>query len=271
MKALKALFNKTTAFLRKEKFETIKLNNHTFKLIKGTFKEDYDNAWFYELAKTTYNLMDIGSNIGAQTVLGFAGGHLRSSLLVDANVDALAIAAKNLLQNSLVHHAHFYVGFVSDEDNTQVRFWTVGTGAAGSMYQSHAKTAHDRSSSYTVNTVTIDSLVAHFSFQPDLIKIDVEGAESKVLHGSIQTTRQFSPTYFVEMHSNEQLSMEENTSLILSWCNEYEYRAYYLKEHVMLTSPVPIKHRGRCHILLLPKDRPYPDALKLIKQGDAVA
>jgi len=248
--------------------ETIRINNRPFVLVKGTYNDDYDNAWFYFLAKRSTYLLDIGSNLGLHTILGFGAGSLKHSVLVDANTDALSKAAFNTIENKLAHHSNFYKGFVSDKDDDEVTFWTVGAGAAGSMYASHAKTAKQHGSSMQVNTITVDTIVSLFNSKPDLIKVDVEGAESKVLQGARETTRKYKPDFLVEMHSMAELSMEQNTTLILNWCKENDYNAFYLKEHTLLTDPSLIKHRGRCHVLLMTIDKVYPEELKLLKQSD---
>lgn len=54
------------------------------------------------------------------------------------------------------------------------------------------------------------------------------------------------------------------------WCAEVGYGAWYLKEHVRLTQPEPIAHRGRCHLLVQPSDWEYPEWLRSIPQGAPV-
>jgi FkbM family methyltransferase len=250
--------------------ETIRINSRPFVLVKGTYNDDYDNAWFYFLAKRSTYLLDIGSNLGLHTILGFGAGNLKHAVLVDANTDALSKAAFNTIENKLAHQCNFYKGFVSDKDDDEVTFWTVGAGAAGSMYASHAKTARQHNSSMQVNTITVDTLVSLFNAEPDLIKVDVEGAECKVLQGASRAAKKFMPDFFVEMHNMAELSMEQNTTLVLNWCKANNYDAYYLKEHSLLTDPSLIKHRGRCHLLLMPIGKPYPEELKLIKQGEKI-
>ncbi len=253
-----------------EDTETIMINHKPFVLAKGTYSDDYDNAWFYTLAKHSTYLLDIGSNLGLHTMLGFGAGNVKHSVLVDANTHALSKAAFNTIENKLVSQVNFYKGFVSDKDDDEITFWTVGAGAAGSMYASHAKTAKQDGSSMRVNTITIDSIVSLFGSTPDLIKVDVEGAESKVLQGAIETTKKYKPDFFVEMHNMVELSMEQNITLVLAWCRENNYNAFYLKEHILLTDPSPLKHRGRCHVLLMAMGKVYPETLRSIKQGDTI-
>ena len=64
------------------------------------------------------------------------------------------------------------------------------------------------------------------------------------------------------------MSIVENTDKILSWCKDYDYKAYYLTKHLELENPKLIENRGRYHLLLINKDEKYPQELKNIKQGE---
>ena len=70
------------------------------------------------------------------------------------------------------------------------------------------------------------------------------------------------------MHALIELSMKENAQLILNWCSDNNFKAYYLKEACELISAETIASRGKCHLLLLPKNEEYPHYLKNIKEGD---
>ena len=119
-----------------------------------------------------------------------------------------------------------------------------------------------------VPTTTIDILVAEQGWAPDFIKIDVEGAEAKVLAGACQTARTARPWFMVEMHSPPELPMLENAALVLDWCRQNGYTPWYMKEAAVMNRPEMIAHRGRCHLLLLPTDSAYPAELADISQGD---
>jgi len=71
------------------------------------------------------------------------------------------------------------------------------------------------------------------------------------------------------MHSGDELTIIENTKLILGWCKQNNYKAFYLKEMCELTT-LKIESRGRYHALLIPKDKDIPEKLKNIKEGDKI-
>ena len=53
------------------------------------------------------------------------------------------------------------------------------------MFSGHAETAKAVNSYYFVSQMTIDTIVDKVKVVPDLIKIDVEGAESLALEGAV--------------------------------------------------------------------------------------
>ncbi|MFQ5571208.1 MAG: FkbM family methyltransferase [Rhodothermales bacterium] len=236
---------------------------------RGTVRPqpDYDDAWFLACALHARIIFDIGANVGYNALLAARQGNVDQVVLVDANAVALSAAAENLIRNGVGRKARFVRAFVADSVHDVVTFWTVGKGAAGSMYASHAQTASKHASHVSVSTVTVDYLSEEYGLLPDFVKVDVEGAEREVLAGSAACARHEKTRFLVEMHSNQDLSMSENAADVLSWCKSVNYRAWYLKEHVMLEGPEMIRHRGRCHLLLQPAPWPLPSWLQRIEQS----
>jgi FkbM family methyltransferase len=196
-------------------------------------------------------------------------GSIDKIILIDTNPQALSMAAENLFLNNMARDAIFVPAFVSNKLGESIQFWTLGTGAAGSMYESHAVSAKKAGASFAVDTVTLDNLAEYYNLFPDFAKIDVEGAEALVLEGAIRVS-ETGCKFLVEMHSNPELSMETNASKVLAWCEKNSYHAWYLKNHSLLKSPETIKHRGRCHLLLLPVNLPFPSYLEGVEQGSAL-
>ena len=54
-----------------------------------------------------------------------------------------------------------------------------------------------------VPAITIDSVVQKTNTLPDVIKIDVEGAEMKVLQGCVSVLSQKHPVIFLSVHSDQ--------------------------------------------------------------------
>lgn len=266
-RGLNSIQTRLTGIPRLEKTTIL---NRELNLRRGTYrkKTDYDDAWLFACALRSHTVLDIGSNIGQASVIMTLSPTVKQIALVDPNPNALGIAADNLIRNGLSYRTSYICAFVSDIAGSTQTFWTVSFGAAGSMYKSHAQTASRKDSHFEVNTTTIDEITTELRIDPDLIKVDVEGAESKVLAGGSAYALQKKTRYFVEMHSSTELPMIQNAAQVLEWCTSHGYTAWYLRDHKQLTSPDQIANRGRCHLLLQPGEWEYPDWLLPIQQSD---
>ena len=244
--------------------------NKNYRVIEGTIRDkiDKDDAWLFALSAHHKNMFDIGANIGQSAMLMLYHRNIENIVLVDPNPEALSKAAENLILNNLSQKAKFIPAFISDKNDDVIDFYTVGAGAAGSKFKGFAKTAKKLKSYYPVNTLTVDHLVKSTGISPDLIKVDVEGAEIEVLNGATELAKKMNTTFILEIHSGEELNITENTRLILEWCDKNNYSGWYLKDKTLLDID-SIKNRGRYHALLIPKHRQFPEYLKDINENAA--
>lgn len=238
----------------------------------GTFANatDYDDAWLHACFTQSDVIYDVGANIGRTSLTALLCPNVKQVVLIEANHEALAIAADNLIRNQLSSRARFVYGFASDRPSEEVDFWTIGSGAAGSMFAGHAVSAARLGLVRRVPTITIDNVVAATNVIPTFVKVDVEGAEVRVLRGATTLAKQHHVRFLVEMHSAPELSMHENARDMLAWAESVGYAAWYLAEATRITTPEPIAHRGRCHVLLQPCESEYPSWLVGIKQSTPV-
>jgi FkbM family methyltransferase len=227
-------------------------------------RPDYDYGWAFALIHGSTTFFDVGCNVGLETLLACLDRPTRPVLAIDANPRALAIAAENLFLNGFAQRVRFALGFVGNADSGVADFYALGAGAAASDRPRRGATAH------RVPKVTLDRLAEEVGLAPDLIKVDVEGAEAEVLAGAREITRRHRPQFLVEMHAVPDRSMGANGDLVLGWCREQDYDAYYLARHQLVTDPGPFAARGRCHLLLQPCGTPYPEGLAEIAQGDGI-
>jgi FkbM family methyltransferase len=253
------------------RFQNINIGGKNLQVYHGTFtKLDKDDAWLASLMEDSKVIFDVGANIGWTALLANVYGNPKHIVLIDPNALALTYAAGNLIMNDFAINATIVRAFASNREKEEVKFFTVDVGAAGSMYSNHAKTARDLNSWFFASTVTLDKLSERLNIVPDFIKIDVEGAERLVLQGASKLCLLNEIKVFVEMHSNQELTMASNAEYILNWCKEKNYKAWYLTNGEELMTPEQISSRGRCHLLLLPINQDYPSKLRDIKQGDTL-
>ncbi len=69
------------------------------------------------------------------------------------------------------------------------------------------------------------------------------------------------------MHNEESIPMKAGGEKMIEWCEKADYKAWYLKTGKELTDAETIAKRGKCHLLLLPKEKQYPKYLLGIEQN----
>ena len=239
------------------------------KTLRGTIRSipDKDDNWYYHLSGQYKKVFDIGCNVGYTALLTTIQKKVERLLLVDPNPEALSWAARNLILNNLGGCVNFMTYFVSDRTGEMIKFYSIGADAAGSMFAGHAESASAINQYYMVPTITIDDLVDQVGWIPELIKLDVEGAESMALIGATELTKKRETIFFVEMHSSKELPIIENTANVLTWCQSTNYSAWYLKEKRILNDAQEAAGYGKYHLLLQPEGFPFPGILQDMEVG----
>jgi FkbM family methyltransferase len=165
------------------------------------------------------SVWDIGANVG---VFGFAAAHR-----VGPGGQALFLEADpflaSLLQRSALLNVDLGVSVVcaaASSQNGIARFLIAARGrASNSLEQAgHRSTAGGTRYVQHVPTLTLDSLLHDFR-PPDLIKIDVEGAEALVLAGATQVLSAIRPIFYIEVGDPQK-------TLVTKILKENEYDLY---------------------------------------------
>lgn len=140
---------------------------------------------------------DIGANVGFFTVIGAQlvgpGGKVYAFDPVPSNAEALR---HNLVLNRMNHAEVVEVAVSSAPGRSQLR-------VAGETVLAHlvdVSSTRTEDGDIEVQVTTLDHEVANGRKPPDVIKMDIEGAEIKALEGMGQTLETFRPTLIVELH-----------------------------------------------------------------------
>jgi FkbM family methyltransferase len=80
-----------------------------------------------------------------------------------------------------------------------------------------------------VESVALDDFLQSKGVVPDVIKVDVEGAEMDVLKGMRQTLQDHKPTLFLEVHPGYLPDFNTSIAEILSLLVEFDYRVYEIE------------------------------------------
>tara|TARA_Y100000389_G_scaffold512_1_gene461 strand:- start:900 stop:1667 length:768 start_codon:yes stop_codon:yes gene_type:complete len=184
-----------------------------------------------------FTIIDVGANIGWHTIqFGLLGKEVHAFEPVKSNFYQLC---GNVVINNLIDKITLYeealsnksesLGIVAQEDFYESPLWSRNTNKQVFHNCGGIELGNTDNSNITANT--LDS----FSITPDLIKIDVEGFELKVLQGSMKTLNNHKPIVLIELHpentDNETiktilLSLGYKMYLIPNPYNKYQHYDY---------------------------------------------
>jgi FkbM family methyltransferase len=178
--------------------------------------DDYSNSWFFPrfadgkshehkvtdmiLASLggTKQFIDVGANLGWFTCI--AARYMPQGKVFAFEMDGsnFSLLEKNVAlngcDNAEVHHQA-----VAEASGT--RYYDRPTARPSPMYQLKAGTAENAGKSLVaVDTIALDDFCERNGVRPDVIKIDVEGAEMSVLRGMQRILEQAKPVLFLELH-----------------------------------------------------------------------
>jgi FkbM family methyltransferase len=101
----------------------------------------------------------------------------------------------------------------------------------------------DQRDAVSFQVTTLDRLCEEMNLHPDLLKIDVEGYELKVLKGSERVLREDGPTIFLELHPGEMLKFGQTALELVAYLRELGYGFRDLRGHPVLRDRTDSKLR----------------------------
>jgi len=160
----------------------------------GTYESEKQST-LKQFVKTGMTVFDIGANAGFYS-LAFSRlvGVEGEVWVFEPSAENADYLLKHVRLNQL-HNVNLIQAAVSDK-NGIVGFQTTGCHATGHITDT---------SQCWVPTVSLDSLIAENIIPvPDVIKMDVEGAESLVLNGAKDLLKKKKTTLFIALHGDNQ-------------------------------------------------------------------
>ena len=173
---------------------------------------------------------DVGANVGFLTVLGarLVGpqGMVYAFEPVPTNAACVRqnVAANRFTQVEVIEKA------VSNISGTgELNLAKYSGGAALDLASVDAPP--DADGKLQVDIATIDDLVNHSGLRPpDLVKIDVEGAEFEVLEGMAATTKRYRPVVIVEFDAASASTLQRKQTAGVEWLSRRGYRVQELPD-----------------------------------------
>ena len=174
-------------------------------------------------------LFDIGANVGFFTIISVqlvgSEGHVYAFEPVPDN----AAAVRHNLELNSFTNATVINSAVADRSGQGELL--VAHYSGGSALSTVKTPPPDLKERMPVETVSIDVLLAEGAMRPpDMVKIDVEGAELTVLQGMVETIRQHRPVILYEIDDEEAAEFERKSLICSQFLDDFGYQVVPLAE-----------------------------------------
>lgn len=169
--------------------------------------------------------IDIGANYGLHTLLACdLVGSTGRVLAVEPVPANLRLLRRNLKLNGFSDRCMIAEWALNDGSFSRVEM-TIEPGLALAA----TLKSHPQGQQIEVDAGTLDQLLTGSFPVPNLVKIDVEGAEHEVLRGAIQTLQQ-GPPLLIEVHRYELGAFGSSSAELVSFLASFGYREERLNE-----------------------------------------
>lgn len=229
-----------------------------------TAKGDRDYPMLRAMALGRRCVLDVGANMGL-TAMIMAGAMEPDGALIafEASEHACTLIRRNVQLNGLESRIQVVNAVLAERSGLLIDFyWDNASGGASIIpgYLNHRQPIRKV-------TLALDDFVEQTGLKPDLIKIDVEGAEGRVLDGLRRTMEWLRPLIVAELHSWEGTSLSQNAAAILTGLPLIDYEMVYLRTREIVRDAAVLTGRGRCHVVLRPIGVDLPEALGTVDTG----
>jgi len=152
--------------------------------------------FFARLLQPGMTVFDVGANFGYYTVLfGQAVGATGQVVAIEPVPATASVLRRTIALNGLSNHTRLVTAAANDRDDLEVHM-VVPPGEP----KNAAVVADSSPGSIVVPTVTIDRIARDLP-RLDLVKIDAEGAEVKILAGMEETIERLAPKILLEFNA----------------------------------------------------------------------
>lgn len=214
-------------------------------------KPDRDYSIILQLAKNKKCLLDIGANHGLISLLIASQNAEAQIYAFEASETAVNIINNHIKLNNFDGRVRAINALIADRSGYTIPFyWQDSSGGA-----SITKGRLGHTIEIEKPTLSMDDYVRFRNISPDFIKMDIEGAESLAVKGMSYLMKDIRPEIFIELHAFGERSLVENAQSILDEIEPFNYIMIYLRTGSVIDDVKVLSDRGRCHILLLPKEQ----------------
>jgi len=173
--------------------------------------EPEETAFLQSRLQEGQTVLDIGANLGWFTLV--AASKIGSTGKVHAfepRPETLAMLSKTIALNTLERVVEVWPYALSDAEGELLLNWADKTDNPGHSFLSKTETSIANHESARVKSVRLDDLLPDVA--PDVVKIDVEGAEPLVMRGALNALRRKKPVILSELFPDQLKSVSGVTT-----------------------------------------------------------
>ena len=209
----------------------------------GSFEEPILRV-FQERITPGSTVLDVGANFGLYSVVGgrCVGEHGRVFSFEPSRM--ASVLADHLRLNGVAGRVDILRLVVSDEVG-EVEFWEGDDTGLASIARAAAERGVDEGHDITRRicpATTLDAFCSSRKIAPDVIKIDVEGAELKVLRGAETFLRERQGSILLEVHPWALGEFGDTQETMWSWLDSLGWTATHLYSRGSSTNPDATLH-----------------------------
>jgi FkbM family methyltransferase len=184
--------------------------------IEAEVAEEMDR--FIEQTRDKTRLLDVGALHGVFSLVFASLGADRKAVAVDASPVAYSRLLYNIYKNDLKNVVPVECALSSEAGELSMHYeWEHAVAA---------RSDNPKRKRLTMRKMTGDALCEELSFHPDVIKIDVEGHEVKVIKGLARELRERKPLLFLELHRQRIADEDDSIEELVNALRSAGYKAY---------------------------------------------
>lgn len=191
--------------------------------------EPVNTKFFIQLLKPGMICYDIGANIGYYTLI-FARAVGESGSVL--SFEPISSVRKSLVENVVLNNYSHIVKVIDtalSDTESEIEMYLGDASNMGTS--SFARPKNFSGKSETVKTLLLDNLIKRDNLYklPDVLKIDVEGAELKVLRGMNTLLSTNSIDIFVEIHDWTLKKQGDSAKQVFDYLASLSYKGYLIR------------------------------------------
>lgn len=218
--------------IRKKKILFYK--NEILKRYSGNLNNIF--SWMKKLNLENPIILDVGACIGMYSIC-YSKMYKNSKIFAfEPVIQNYQILKKNVKINKIKNISKINIGLSNENKNASIGI------PDKSVHSRYAKEINSglfsifsKEKKFKIKLKKLDSLIQINKLKKiDFIKIDVEGAEYKVLEGGIKTIKKYKPTIQLEFNKLSEALGKKKINYFYSFAQKYKYNIFYLTKNYKL-------------------------------------